>query len=227
MHSCEYCAMALSTGSTTSQDTGPSRVMTVGITGGMGAGKSTVCRVIKCLGHAVYDSDFHAKTLYDRDPELLALVVQEFGQDILMSNGELNRPALADHVFGSDSALAKLNSLVHPAVRRHFDHWAKRQKCAGQDCVFREAAVLFESGAHEQCDFVCTVSAPESIRLERVMRRNGMTKADVEQRMSRQWTDHQRAERADHVIVNDGTVPLVPQVVRFMDKLESIKATFQ
>ena len=211
--------MALSTASTPSRDFGTRGPLIVGVTGGIGAGKSTLCKVLISMGFPVYNSDAEAKRLYGQDAQLRTSVAEEFGQEMFSENGELNREALANVVFQSEQALAKLNALVHPAVGREFAKWAKRLASRGCTCVFREAAILFESGAHFQCDKTWTVAAPLPVRLARAMKRSGLSEAEVMRRMSRQWTDEKRATYADEVVVNDGIQPLIPQVTQLVTQL--------
>lgn len=192
----------------------------VGLTGGMGTGKSVVAGVLRSLGHPVYDSDAAARSLYGRDSSLLDQVVSRFGRAILTDSGELDRAALAGMVFGDAAALADLNTLVHPAVAADFASWRKEVGCSGAvPWVFREAAILFESGSHVGCDRVWAVHAPLALRRHRVRLRHGGSDADFERRTAHQWTADAINRRADAVILNDGMAPLVPQVVKLVAEL--------
>jgi dephospho-CoA kinase len=213
----EYCAMALSTAR---QETPEAQQMTViGITGGMGAGKSVVSGILATLGHVVYDADAAAKFLYDHDGTLLRAVVERFGPGILDEGGRLHRKALAEVVFHDSVALAALNALVHPAVSRDFEAWKRRQQQAGRSVVFREAAILFESGSHATCDEVWAVTAPVALRVERCRQRTSGSEAEILKRMRQQWPAEKVNAQAHHVLLNDGSCALVPLVIDLVSKI--------
>ncbi|MFM7234314.1 MAG: dephospho-CoA kinase [Flavobacteriales bacterium] len=182
----------------------------IGLTGGIGSGKSTVARVFESLGFPVFDSDREALSIYESDPTLLTEVVEIFGGDMLLSDGRLNRKALAERVFSDEAALKKLNALVHPRVARKFDEWKNQQHST---VVIREAAILFESGSDAGCDRIIVVTAPETLRIHRVMQRSGLTELEVRARMARQWPEEKLLERADEVVVNDDLTLVLPQVM--------------
>lgn len=191
----------------------------IGITGGMGAGKSVVSRLLGTLGHVVYDADAAAKSLYDRDGMLLREVVAQFGPGILLEGGRLDRKALAEVVFHDSAALAALNALVHPAVSRDFEAWKGRQQQAGCSVVFREAAILFESGSHATCDEVWAVTAPTALRVERCIQRAPVSEAEILRRMQQQWPAEKVNAQAHHVLLNDGSCALVPLVIDLVSKI--------
>ena len=188
----------------------------IGLTGGIGSGKSTVARVFESLGYPVFDADKEALALYENDPTLLPEVVELFGEGILLPEGLLNRMALATIVFSDESALKKLNALVHPRVAVRFEEW---KNCQHASVVIREAAILFESGSDADCDAVIVVTAPEELRIQRVMQRNGISEAEVRARMARQWPESTLVERADEVIVNDDKTLVLPQVMRVVNRI--------
>jgi dephospho-CoA kinase len=183
----------------------------IGLTGGIGSGKSIVARVMETLGVPVFDADRAALALYDEDEALLTEVKERFGDSVIQPGGQLNRQALASIVFNDVEALKQLNAMVHPRVAKKFDAWKKMQKASA---VIREAAILFESGSASDCEVVIVVTAPEDLRVARVQKRNGWTEAEVRARMKRQWTEMQLLESADAVIVNDDKHLLLPQVTR-------------
>ena len=185
----------------------------IGLTGGIGSGKSTVARVFETLGVPVFDADREALALYGEDESLLVEVTHRFGASVLHANGRLNRQALASIVFNDAEALKQLNALVHPRVAKKFDAWKKMQKAS---VVIREAAILFESESAADCDTVLVVTAPEDLRVARVQKRNGWSEAEVRARMKRQWSEEQLIERADAVIVNDDTHLVLPQLARLI-----------
>ena len=213
----EYCGMSLSTPRDKNLDgTG---ALVVGLTGGIGVGKSVVAQVLRTLGHPVFDADAVARELYDRDAALLQAVVDRFGRQVLDADGSLDRSVLAALVFSNPAALADLNAMVHPAVARAFWSWKSEAESNGAAVVFREAAILFESGSHEDCDRVWAVSAPWPLRLQRVQTRNGWSVAEVEARAAQQWPAEKVNARSDEVILNDGSVALVPHVLSLLKKL--------
>jgi dephospho-CoA kinase len=187
----------------------------IGLTGGIGSGKSTVARVFNTLGVPVFDADTEAKKLYTEDPTLLPEVVKIFGPQILNADGSLNREALAAIVFSDAEALKQLNALVHPRVGKRFQKWKEKQP---GPAVIREAAILFESGSHSDCDEVVIVTAPENLRIERVMKRNAIAADEVRARMARQWTEEQLLQQANAVIQNDEKTLVLPQVLAIAEK---------
>ena len=170
----------------------------VAICGGIGSGKSTVCQMFAERGVALYDSDSRAKALMNESEELRKALIAEFGEECYV-DGTLNRAYLASRVFGSDEQLAKLNSLVHPAVKDDFLRWAEEQE--GEYCLL-ESAILFESGFDRLVDKTVAVLAPQPLRVMRAMERDGATKDAVEARMKVQMSDDELVSRCDFAIVN-------------------------
>ena len=189
----------------------------IGITGGIGSGKTTCCQVFEELGVPVYYADLRAKLLMVENP-LRGKIVQAFGEKAY--NGTLlNRTYLSEQVFSSKEKLSVLNGLVRPAVADDFEEWLEENKAA--DYVLKEAAILFETGADEHVDITVLVIAPQELRLERVMQRDGTSKEEVQQRMNNQWTQERKVKLADHIINNDGAQLLIPQVLEFHKKFTS------
>lgn len=172
--------------------------MRVGVCGGIGSGKSTVCDMFAEFGVAVYSSDARAKALMEEDASLRKALVEAFGAECY-ADGHLNRAYLALRVFGHVEQLARLNSLVHPAVRADFETWAAAQECK---YVILESAILFESGFDAMVDCSVAVLAPRSLRLERAMMRDGASREAVEARMAAQMSDDELLARATYSIVN-------------------------
>ena len=189
-------------------------------TGGIGSGKSFIIRAFGALGVPSYDCDAAAKDLYDRDPQLLADIVRLCGESVLDAEGRLDRAALAERIFADPALLAKVEALVHPAVIRDFRRWADALP-DNPALVIIESAILFEKPLPERVyDCVLAVTAPEDVRLARVLKRSGMEEAQVRRRMAAQWSDAERAARADFVLENDGRKPVLPAI---LDILERIK----
>ena len=190
--------------------------MVVGLTGGMGTGKSVVARILRSLGYPVYAADERAKSLYLTDGTLKSGMKHRFGSDVFDTEGVLDRQALAERVFGDDEELRALNALVHPAVARDFEEWKDRCASSGSKVVFREAAILFESGSDSDCDMVWAVSAPLDLRLARISSRNGWTREEIDRRLVHQWPAEEVESRADVVIPNDGNKALVPVILSLL-----------
>jgi dephospho-CoA kinase len=185
-------------------------MITVGLTGGIGSGKTTVAAVFQSLGVPVFNSDEEAKACYTEDSELKAAVEEHFGHEVFNKHGVLQSEILASRVFSNEVQLRLLNSLVHPAVGRRFNAWKLKQNSS---IVMKEAAILFESGANHQTDYNILVSAPVDMRIERIAKRNGWPKEEILKRMSRQWPEEKIRSLCDYEIVNDGRL-ILPQIVK-------------
>ncbi len=185
--------------------------LTIGITGGIGSGKSTVCKVFKFLGVPVFEADVVAKNLINSNPKIKKELIHLFGSGIYMNNGTVNRKKLAQIIFNDDIQLAKINALIHPAVKEEFRRWQKRQTTK---YVLHEAAILFESGLYKDMDFTILVTAPKEERLERVMKRDNISKEMVLKRMGKQWTDEQLRKLATIEIKNDNRSLILPEIIK-------------
>ena len=170
----------------------------VGITGGIGSGKSTVCDILRELDVAVYNSDVRAKELMMESVSLRQALVERFGEEVYNAEG-LNRAYLAQRVFGSASELEALNAIVHPAVMADFDCWAEAQQ---GNYVVLESAILFEAQLENRVDVVVSVMAPESLRVERAMQRDGASREQIMARIKAQMSDDERSDRSKYAIVN-------------------------
>ena len=170
----------------------------VGLTGGIGSGKSTIAKMFEDLGVAVYIADIEAKKLMSEDPTVKREITDLFGEEAYRNN-TLNRPFIANIVFNDSTQLEKLNAIVHPAVADHFDKWKDRQK---GNYVIKEAAILFENGGYKQCDHTILVVAPLELRISRVLNRDQSTRDEVLSRIKNQWDDDQKIPLADFVIQN-------------------------
>jgi dephospho-CoA kinase len=191
----------------------------IGITGGIGSGKTTACKVFQELGVPVYYADDRAKELMTTNAVLKNKIVQAFGKKAYSGN-DLDRAYLAQQIFGSKEKLSIINGLVHPAVANDFEEWLEERN--DEKYVLKEAAILFESGAYQDVDITVLVIAPQDVRLERVINRDGSSKEDVLKRMNNQWTQERKVKLADHILNNSGTQLLIPQVLElhqnFCDK---------
>lgn len=182
----------------------------VGLTGGIGSGKTLISSIFEKLRVPVYYADAAARKLMNSDAGLRDGIVNLFGMQAYNEDG-LNRLYLADVVFGDPEMLARLNMLVHPAVRQDFNRWTAEQ--SGSPYVIEEAAILFESGAGKEMDLSVLVYAPQELRIRRVMLRDGLDREAVLRRMSHQLSEEDLIQLADHVLINDGKEMLLPQVI--------------
>lgn len=180
----------------------------IGVTGGIGSGKSTVCRLLETMGYPVYYSDDEAKRLMHEDPKLIAEISDIFGETIYQDK-KLDRKKVAAIVFNDNSARDRLNAVVHPRVRQDFAEWTERQDSA---LVFQESALLFETGNYKRFDASLLVVAPEEIRIQRVMARDGSDYESVRARIANQFSDEEKIKLADFVIWNDDTQLVITQV---------------
>ncbi len=187
----------------------------VGLTGGIGSGKTLVCSVFEKLGVPVYYADLEARRLMNSDSELIRQIIELFGEEAY-GGGSLNREFLSESVFGNPSELSRLNELVHPAVRRDYTGWAESQEGS---YVIEEAAILFESGADQLLDTTVLVYAPEEVRIHRVMERDGVEEELVRKRMMHQMDEDEKKKRAHHFINNDGKEMILPQIIDLHNKL--------
>lgn len=186
--------------------------MKIGITGGIGSGKSTVCRVFETLGIPVFYADTIAKQIMVSDVELVSGVISTFGEESYLESGALNNKHISAIVFQDEAELKKLNALVHPAVARAFDSWAGIQDIS-LPYLLKEAALLFESGSYRQCDLNVVVTAPLESRLSWVEKRDGLSRAQIMARMDKQWPEKKKLEMADHIIHNDDSTSVILQVL--------------
>lgn len=183
----------------------------IGITGGIGSGKTTVCRVFETFGIPVFYADTVAKEIMVTDPVLVAGVQAAFGEESYV-DGKLNNKYIANIVFNDSAQLAILNALVHPAVFRAFESWVENIPPT-TPYVLKEAALLFESGSYQLCDYNILVTAAEQIRLQRVMQRDGVSEAQVRARMDKQMSDQEKVKMADFVIKNEESQSIILQVL--------------
>lgn len=187
----------------------------IAITGGIGSGKSVVSRLLKVLSFPVYDADSRAKELMNTSEVIKTRLISLLG-DAAYKGGELDRTYVASVVFSDRSLLQKMNEVVHPQVKDDFRAWSSGQSSR---VVFLESAILFESGFETVVDYVWLVWAPERLRIERVVKRDGTTAELVERRIKAQWPEEKKIERADAVIRNDDSRSLIEQVQQLLSAL--------
>lgn len=194
---------------------GGMKQLKIGLTGGIGSGKSTICRIFEILNVPTYNSDLKAKELIHIHPTLVELYKSYFGGDIFYG-GTLNTKIVSEILFKEPHVLQAIQKVVHPIVRSDFSVWAHQQKNA---FVINEAAVLFEGGSYVDMDLMITVVAPVELRLSRVIKRSGLTESEVRARMDNQWSDKKKELLSDFVIYADDRQLVTPQVLEIYNKL--------
>jgi len=191
-------------------------MLRIGLSGGIGSGKSTVAGILAKMGYPVFYSDQEAKRLYDENPVLQKQLVDLFGPAIYR-DGQLNKAFLAQQLFSSAELKAQVTALVHPLVRKAFEVWAQQQ---ASDLVFNEAAILFETGAYKDFDATVLVTARIETRIERVQKRDLISREAVLQRIANQWPDSKKMNLTTYIITNDGQ-PLLQQIEDVISKLKT------
>lgn len=190
----------------------------VGITGGIGSGKTLVCGILELLGIPVYYADLEARRLMNEKEELRKGIIKAFGEEVYCA-GELDRKVMGRKVFGDPGLLGRLNRLVHPHVGEDFLNWSKAWD--NVPYVVEEAAILFESGAWHRVDLSVLIFAPEDLRIRRIAERDGFSKEEIKLRMKRQMDELEKKRLADHVIYNDEKSLLLPQVIALHEEIKN------
>ena len=189
-------------------------MLKVGLTGGIGSGKSTVAKIFEVLGIPVYYADDAAKEIMNTDDELKNSIIKNFGQEAY-KDSRLDRSYLASIVFADKQKLELLNSLTHPATIRDASRWMEKQT---SPYIIKEAALLFESGANEYLDHIIGVYAPQALRIKRVMQRDTTTEEEILKRLNRQMDEDQIMKLCDSIIINDEQQLVIPQVMKLHEK---------
>ena len=187
----------------------------VGLTGGIGSGKTTVAKAFKALGIPVYIADEEAKKLMRKSKIIKRKLIQLFG-DKAYVDGELNKPFIANIIFNDKAYLLKMNAIVHPRVAKHFKKWVLKQDAP---YVIKEVAILFENGGHKDCDYVITVTAPKALRIERLLERDNTSKENIEAIMKNQWSDAEKIALSDFVIDNRSLQKTKEQVLHIHQEI--------
>lgn len=194
-------------------------MQTIGLTGGIGAGKSTVARILKCMGYPVYIADTEAFRLIIHHPEIRKEMIARFGLRIYDDHGYINKPLLAGIIFDNTKALADINHIVHPRVMEDFREWCRQQK---SPLVFFESAILFEAGLDGSFRRIVCVTAPLNIRLQRVVHRDHTNADKVKVRIQNQMDDDKKCKQSDFIIYNDEEQMLIRQILSILQKLEAV-----
>lgn len=184
----------------------------IGITGGIGAGKSLVAEIIKAMGYPVYNSDERAKELTESNPKIKEGLIHLFGEEIYQ-NDTLNKFALAQAIFSDESLREKVNALIHPIVREDFNLWTLAQN---NSLVFNESAILFETRSFKNFDAIILVYAPKELRIKRIMKRDNCSENEVLKRMNSQFSDEEKYQLTEFRVLNDEQTPLLVQVEKII-----------
>lgn len=190
-------------------------MLRVGLTGGIGSGKTVVAEIFQTLGIPVYNADAEAKRLMNSNPDIRNAIINSFGNESYEGT-VLNRSFLIKNVLPDNKKLAILNAIVHPATISDAQEWMKRQNTP---YAIKEAAIIFETGAEKHLDYVICVTAPEALRIKRVMERDGRSEKEIRELMSKQMDEKDKNSRCDFLIYNDGHQMLIPQVLQIHHKL--------
>lgn len=188
----------------------------IGVTGGIGSGKSYICRIISTLGFPVYNCDAEAKKLMNTNKYIINSLKQLIGENSYDSEGNLNKPIIAQFLFANEENAHKINSVVHPVVKEDFRSWASAQNA---DLIFMESAILFESGFNDVVDNVITITAPPETRIERTIRRDNTTREQVITRMNQQMQDEERVRLSDYIISNNTNDNVEQQIKTIIETL--------
>ena len=190
----------------------------IGITGGIGSGKSFIATIIERMGYPVYYSDACSKELTNTHPVIRQGLIDLVGENVYFG-GELDKKVLATAIFSNDELRLKVNQLIHPIVRQDFEDWTKVQT---SDLIFNEAAILFETGAYRNFDATILIYAPIELRLERILKRDIITKEEVLARMNNQMNDEEKLKMTIYSILNDGEIPLLKQLEEVIERLKIV-----
>ncbi len=194
--------------------------LVIGITGGIGSGKSTLSNLLRAEGYSVYDTDLEARRLQNEHSAMKKKMIDLFGKEIYTEQG-LDRPALGKLVFGKPDLLTRLNAIVHPFVMADFENWVLNRY--PKKILFIESAILYESGFHKLVDKVILITASQDVRVERVVKRDGVTPEQVKTRMSHQLPEEIKLELADFVIHSDDNNPLFDKMKKLLEELIEIR----
>jgi len=192
----------------------------VGLTGGIGSGKSLISKIFSTFMIPVYNSDLETKLLYQSDNYLKDKLIKLFGNEVYLENGHINAKYLGGIIFSDKNQLSELNSLVHPRVKLHFEKWLQTKE--NHPYIIKESAILFESNAYKNLDKIIIVTAPDEIRIKRVIKRDSVSRNLVLDRINNQLPQEKLIERANFIIVNDGTKAILPQVFAIHQQLKDL-----
>jgi len=191
-------------------------MLKLGVTGGIGSGKTQVCSIISAMGYPVFNADSVARRIVEEDSKIILCIKEVFGDDIYV-NDSLNRKRVAELVFSNPKLLEMLNSIVHPAVKEYFNNWVLKYQ--SRSLVVEEAAILFESGSYKNLDKIVVVTAPLELRISRVKERDGVSREAIINRINSQFSQDELIKRGDYIIENDGVQLILPQIIVIINDL--------
>lgn len=194
--------------------------MIIGLTGGIGSGKTTVAKLFEIMNCIIYNSDERAKEIYFK-PQVKASVIELLGEQAYYGNNTLNKDYIAKAVFSNSELLQKLNAIIHPAVKQDFEEFVAKQNPT--QIILKETALLFEADIYKQVDFSILVTAPTELRIKRVKKRNSITEDEIKNRINAQWSDEQKNPLANFVIYNNDKEALIPQVITILNSIKNSK----
>lgn len=192
--------------------------MIIGLTGGIGSGKTTVAKLFGIMNCGIYNSDDKAKDIYF-NPQVKTQVIELLGSNAYTDNGSLNKEYIAKNVFTNAELLKKLNTIIHPAVKKDFEEFVAKQK--PEQIIVKETALLFEADIYKQVNYSVLVTSPTELRIKRVMKRNAITEDEIKNRINAQWSDEQKIPLADFVIYNNDKQALIPQVLNVLNTIKT------
>lgn len=187
-------------------------MLKIGITGGIGTGKTFVCKIFKTLGVPIYDADSAAKHLVESDDRIKASIIEHFGSDSYTADGKYNRSYIKEIVFKNSSAKALLESIIHPPVFKDSNNWFEKVDAEGFQYAIKEAGILYESNSYLDLDKIIVVDAPLEIRMKRIMNRDHISEDEALIKINIQWPQEEKVKRGDYIIQNDGLHTVIPQV---------------
>jgi dephospho-CoA kinase len=191
----------------------------IGLTGGIGTGKTTIAKCFSLLNVPIFNSDATAKKLYS-EAEIVSAVTKILGETVLDTSGEINKTKMAKLIFNDNEKLTAINGLIHPIVKRKFENFCSKHSHANY--VIKEAAILFESGSYKDCHKIISISSPIELRIKRIKERDGSSKEEIKVRMDKQWSAEKISKSSDYVIVNNERSLVYPQVIEIDNKLRLI-----
>ncbi|MEA3496143.1 MAG: dephospho-CoA kinase [Bacteroidota bacterium] len=195
-------------------------MLKIGLTGGIGSGKSTISKIFEFLDIKIYNSDIRSKILIQKDKNLVERIKKEFGESMYDENNFLNKEKLSDIVFKNEKALKKLNSITHPAVEKDFENWCKENK--NQKYIIKESAILFESGIENKMDAIISVYASKEIRIERIRKRDKISREKVLEIIKNQMPDSLKMAKSNYVIITDKSQSVIKQVMLLHNTLNQL-----
>ena len=190
-------------------------MLKIGITGGIGSGKTYICKIIEKMGYQVFYSDIEAKKLMSNNTELIKKIKIIIGENAYI-NGEINKPIIRAFLFENEQNKDKLNEIIHPFVFQEFEQWSKSKK---EEIIFNESALLFETGSYKRFDKIILITAPEEVKVNRLIKRDQLTKEEIVKRFQAQLDDTIKKQKADYIIDNNDKELIIPQINKILNEL--------